>query len=57
MRRALSMLSLSGLLLGAAPLMPARAGNLGDAVEPSTPAQIKLAQDLKQAGAIFYDAW
>ena len=57
MRRALSMLSLSGLLLGAAPLMPARAGNLGDAVEPSSPAQIQLAKDLKQAGAIFYGAW
>ena len=57
MRRALWMLSLSGLLLGVAPQVPLRAGSLGDAVEPSTQSQIKLARDLKQAGAIFYGAW
>ena len=57
MRRALWMLSLSGLLLSVAPQLPLRAGSLGDALEPSTQAQIKLARDLKQAGAIFYGAW
>ena len=57
MRRALWMLSLSGLLLGVAPQVPLRASSLGDAVEPSTQAQIKLARDLKQVGAIFYGAW
>jgi glutaredoxin len=40
--------------LAAAPL---RAGNLGEAVSPSTTEQLKLADDLKRIGAILYGAW
>ena len=57
MRRALGMLSLTGLLLAAVPQSPVRAGSLGDAVEPSNAQQLALARQLKQAGALFYGAW
>ena len=44
--------------LWVAPLeLPARAGNLGDAVSPSTAEQLQFAKALKQMGAIFYGAW
>lgn len=35
----------------------AAGGNLGEAVSPSTPEQISLAEYLRQRGAVFYGAW
>ena len=32
-------------------------GNLGEAVSPSTPEQLALAEHLRQRGAVFYGAW
>ena len=32
-------------------------GNLGEAVSPSTPQQLALAEHLRRRGAVFYGAW
>lgn len=65
----LPLLAWVALMLGAAPLLtgsaPAlassgagpTAGNLGEAVSPSTAEQKAVAEHLRQRGAIFYGAW
>ncbi len=42
---------------GATAATPPAAGQLGEAVSPSTPEQLALVEHLRSKGAIFYGAW